>query len=328
MRIFGSDRIKGLMGRLGMEEGEAIEHGMVSRAIERAQKQVEGRNFEIRKHLLEYDDVMNKQREAIYRLRARHPRRPRGTRLRPRASPTRSLESLVETHCPEKTDPSDWNLTGAGAPTSSPTSTSTSHERRPRPRRSSASRSCATTSGRWSKPSTTRRRRASGPSSCACFERDMLLRVVDQAWKDHLLALDHLKEGIGLRGYGQRDPLNEYKKESYELFQAMKERVEDTVIKTLFRLEPITEEQMDRERQQRDGSPPSLRACASRRRSPPAPRSPPPRSPRPPSAPPPHPLRRLRSRSAPRRSGRNDPCPCGSGKKYKKCHGATVGVGA
>jgi len=137
--------------------------------------------------------------------------------------------------------------------------------------------------------------------------------VVDHSWKDHLLALDHLKEGIGLRGYGQKDPLNEYKKESYELFLAMKERVEDTVIKTLYRLEPVSEAQMEEERRRKAEA---QRAAAAQRFQFSAP---------------------AKSAEASKAAtvvnkeakvGRNDPCPCGSGKKYKKCHGAAAGAGA
>jgi preprotein translocase subunit SecA len=135
-----------------------------------------------------------------------------------------------------------------------------------------------------------------------------MLRVVDQSWKDHLLALDHLKEGIGLRGYGQRDPKQEYKKESFDLFQAMKERIEDTITKTLFRLEPVSEEQMAEQRRRRQAPPMGFQFSA------PAKAGPPPRQ---------QPQTVVRQGE---KVGRNDPCPCGSGKKYKKCHGASSAV--
>jgi preprotein translocase subunit SecA len=129
--------------------------------------------------------------------------------------------------------------------------------------------------------------------------------VVDGSWKDHLLALDHLKEGIGLRGYGQRDPKNEYKRESFELLQAMKERVEDTVLKTLFRVEPVSVEQLAQQRRVRPPQPAPSRLDFS------APAK---------AAGPPRPVAVVREGE---KIGRNDPCPCGSGKKYKKCHGRT-----
>ena len=232
MRIFGSERIQGLMGRLGMEEGEAIEHRMVSRAIERAQKQVEGRNFEIRKHLLEYDDVMNKQREAIYKLRRDIFDGTEGRDYVVGVSKD-ILETLVATHCPEKTEPAEWTLSelvkdvlayfdidlhARGLKLAEMTD------------REIAEEVWAMVEAKYLD-----KEQRLGPELLRMLERDVMLRYVDLAWKDHLLALDHLKEGIGLRGYGQRDPLQEYKKESYELFQALKERVEDTVIKTLFR---------------------------------------------------------------------------------------------
>ena len=207
MRIFGGDRIKGLMERLGMEEGVPIEHGMVSRAIERAQKQVEGRNFEIRKHLLEYDDVMNKQREAIYSLRREILdgeegkeyilERADGRRRLPRRHPLR----------PRRSTPADWDLDGARH----------RHARllRHRPRRARRPRVELGVDelrehlkGAVDRSKYEEKEARLGAELMRLFERDILLRVVDHAWKDHLLALDHLKEGIGLRGYGQRDPLS------------------------------------------------------------------------------------------------------------------------
>jgi preprotein translocase subunit SecA len=146
------------------------------------------------------------------------------------------------------------------------------------------------------------------PEVIRSFERAIMLHAVDTAWKDHLLALDHLKEGIGLRGYGQRDPLQEYKKESYELFEAMRERVENDIVERLFRYEPMTEEQMAEQRRRRE------RVAAPKiQLSGPSPESQ--GASRPPQA------------VAKDKVGRNDPCPCGSGKKYKKCHGAAVTVG-
>ena len=323
MRLFGSERIQGLMGRLGMEEGEAIEHGMVSRAIERAQKQVEGRNFETRKHLLEYDDVMNKQREAIYKLRRDI---FDGTEGRDYILGVTKdiLETLVATHCPEKTEPSEWTLSelvkdvlayydidlhARGLKLAEMTAAEISEE------------VWAMVEAKYLD-----KEARLGAELLRMLERDVLLRYVDLAWKDHLLALDHLKEGIGLRGYGQRDPLQEYKKESYELFQALKERVEDTVIKTLFRMEPVSEQQLEEERLRRERAAPVQRLVFSAPQGLPAsgvapgatPGAPggPPGRPGPPPAP--QPIR------VEDKTGRNDPCPCGSGKKYKKCHGATA----
>jgi preprotein translocase subunit SecA len=306
MRIFGSDRIKGLMSRLGMEEGEAIEHGMVSRAIERAQKQVEGRNFEVRKHLLEYDDVMNKQREAIYTLR-RDILAGREDKNYVLKITDDIVESIVATHCPEGTEPQDWNLSELATDVLAffnldvHTAGISLEGRSPEEILESVGNAVR---GKYEE-----KERRLGSELMRLLERDLLLRIVDQSWKDHLLALDHLKEGIGLRGYGQRDPLQEYKKESYNLFQAMKDRIEDSSIRNLFRIEPISEEQMEEERlrRERETAPKKLSFTAPPKASGPVPSA--------------------AARVDPSKVGRNDPCPCGSGKKYKKCHGAAAGTG-
>jgi preprotein translocase subunit SecA len=301
MRIFGSDRIKGLMGRLGMEEGEAIEHGMVTKAIERAQKQVEGRNFEIRKHLLEYDDVMNKQREAIYKLR-RDILEGREGRDYVFGVAEEILDSLLATHCPEKSDPQDWDLTGlrtemlayfninAGELNLDELGIDELRE----------------TLWKAAEARYQEKESRHQPEVMRSFERAIMLHAVDVAWKDHLLALDHLKEGIGLRGYGQRDPLQEYKRESFDLFEMMRDRVENDIIQKLFRYEPVTEEQMIEQRVRQQRTAPKIELSA------------------PPKAEGQRPQPTVH-RDA--KIGRNDPCPCGSGKKYKKCHGAAVTVG-
>ncbi|HEX4963529.1 MAG TPA: preprotein translocase subunit SecA [Thermoanaerobaculia bacterium] len=301
MRIFGSDRIQGLMGKLGMEEGEAIEHRMVSRAIQRAQTQVEGRNFEIRKHLLEYDDVMNKQREAIYKLRRDILDGNEG-RDYVMGLAEDILEGMLETHCSEKIDPSEWDLTGlrtemlayfninAGAMKLDELGIDEMRDTL------------------WNAIESRYQEKETRHSEEVIrgFERAIMLNAVDTAWKDHLLALDHLKEGISLRGYGQRDPLQEYKKESFDLFEMMRERVEDDIVQKLYRFEPVTEEQMLEQRARQQRAAPKLELSA------------------PPKVEGQRPQPTV-NREA--KVGRNDPCPCGSGKKYKKCHGAQVTVG-
>jgi preprotein translocase subunit SecA len=305
MRIFGSDRIKGLMGRLGMEEGEAIEHGMVSRAIERAQKQVEGRNFEVRKHLLEYDDVMNKQREAIYTLRRDIllGKEDKGYVLKIADD---IIETVVSAQCPEGTDPSDWNLAELATDVLAYFNIDVHAAGIELQGRSPEELVESITAAVHAKYEDKEARLSS--ELMRLLERDVLLRVVDQSWKDHLLALDHLKEGIGLRGYGQRDPLQEYKKESYSLFQSMKDRVEDLSIRNLFRIEPISEQQMEEERRRKERAvvqPKNFNFSAPPKTSAPTPAA---------------------ARVDASKVGRNDPCPCGSGKKYKKCHGAASGA--
>jgi preprotein translocase subunit SecA len=305
MRIFGSDRIKGIMGRLGMEEGEPIEHTMVSKAIKRAQEQVEGRNFDTRKHLLEYDDVMNKQREAIYQLR-RDILEGKEGRDYVMGLATDIVGSLVDAHCPEKEDPADWDF--AGLRTELLAYFNLGVQELPPDLEQLAvedlkEKLAATVEARYDEKETRH-----APEIIRSFERAIMLHSVDTAWKDHLLALDHLKEGIGLRGYGQRDPLQEYKKESFELFEAMRERVENDIIERLFRYEPITEEQLAEQRRRREQvERPKIQLSTT-------------------------PLEAQGSQKpqtvvAKDKVGRNDPCPCGSGKKYKKCHGAAVTVG-
>jgi preprotein translocase subunit SecA len=303
MRIFGSDKIQGLMGKLGMEEDEPIEHKWVTGAIERAQKQVEGRNFETRKHLLEYDDVMNKQREAIYKLRRDVLEGSEGREYVLKIA-NDVLDSLLETHCGEKLDPQDWDLPGLRTQFLSYFNINAGELRL----EELGIDELRQTLWKVIEHRYTDRESRHPEEVIRGFERAIMLHAVDVAWKDHLLALDHLKEGIGLRGYGQRDPLNEYKRESFELFEAMKERIEDDILQKLFRYEPMTEEQVLEQRRRQE------RAAAPRIEL---------------SAPPKveGPQRSQPTVSKDAKVGRNDPCPCGSGKKYKKCHGAEVTVG-
>jgi len=306
LRIFASDRLREWMKHLGMEEGVPIESGMVSRSIERAQKQVEGRNFEIRKHLLEYDDVMNKQREAVYRLRRNVLEGKEGREWVLRAA-REIVTSLVDSYCPADKHPDEWDheaferelkdlfgLTLAQADVSWDTVT--------RPRLEEAV--TATVEQRFEE-----RERTIGADQFRQLERYLILSVLDAQWKDHLLALDHLKEGIGMRAYGQRDPLVEYKRESFELFQEMMERLEDQVVQYLYRVELVQAPPQQQRRRQvahREVKAEATGLQGERREAQHSPTTGPPTTVR---------------RSTPK-VGRNDPCPCGSGKKYKKCHGA------
>ncbi|HEX2163090.1 MAG TPA: preprotein translocase subunit SecA [Thermoanaerobaculia bacterium] len=311
MRIFiGGDRLKNIMTRLGMQEGEPIESKMVSRSIERAQQQVEGRNFEIRKNLLEYDDVMNKQRTEIYRLRRDILEGREGRDYLLQISKD-VVDFMVDTHCPERSDPADWELPELATDVLAYFDIDVHQlgiELDALGRDALRDALWQAVEAKYADKEG--RLEAIRPNLPRLFERDVMLRVLDQAWKDHLLALDHLKEGIGLRGYGQRDPKNEYKRESFELFQEMKERVEDQVIKTLFRLEPVSEEQLAEQRRRRAERAPAQRFQLT------APAK---------SSAPQKPATVVHKND---KVGRNDPCPCGSGKKYKKCHGATAAVGA
>ena len=317
MRIFGGDRVKGLMGKLGMEEGEPIEHNMVSKAIERAQRQVEGRNFEIRKNLLEYDDVMNKQREAIYQLR-RDILDGREGREYIETISHDLVGYVVDTHCPAKADPRDWDLAEMATDMLAYFDIDIHTESDDLDDLGVDELTARLQQMADSKYNEKQERL--GSELMAAFQRDVMLRVVDQSWKDHLLALDHLKEGIGLRAMGQKDPKNEYKRESFELFQAMKERIEDTILKTVYRVEPMSVEQLNEQRRQRRQRPPS----GFQLNAPPKAAAPlgPGAADQPAGQGPPRTVVRQEAKV-----GRNAPCPCGSGKKYKKCHGAPARVG-
>ena len=302
MRIFGSERMKGFIGR-GMVEGEPIEHRMVTKAIERAQKQVEGRNFEVRKHLLEYDDVMNKQREAIYELRKDILSGREGKDYVLRTAED-IIGYFVQTHCPEKADPRDWNLSEIRTDALAYFGIDLNESGLDLEEMGVEELEEALNDAVKAKYEEKEERY--GEDVMHTFERYILLREVDQAWKDHLLALDHLKEGIGLRGYGQRDPKQEYKKESYEIFQQMKEHIEDSVVKKLFLFEPVSAEQLAEQRRRRQAPPADMRFSAPFKSA-----------------------QRQKPQTMVRKGekvGRNDPCPCGSGKKYKKCCGSAAGA--
>jgi preprotein translocase subunit SecA len=336
MRIFGDNtsRVQRLMEKLGMEEGEAIEHNMVSRAIERAQKQVEGRNFEVRKQLLKYDDVMNKQREAVYSMR-RETLEGHDTRGELMRMSREVLDGAIDMHCPENADPRDWNLSELATDVLSYFDIDVNKTGLKLDELGVEEMRDAlwqTIEGTYAE-----KEARHGEALIRGAERAIMLKVLDDNWKDHLLALDHLKEGIGLRGYAQKDPLNEYKKESFDLFADLKDRTEDTVIRHLFRVEPVSEEEMlerrrimaERMRQQLQLSAPAKTSGGPTGAAPQAapatrPAGPPLRRPVVPGM---SPVQAAASQGVDfSKVGRNDQCPCGSGKKFKKCHGATQAV--
>ncbi|HLA78228.1 MAG TPA: preprotein translocase subunit SecA [Vicinamibacteria bacterium] len=348
MRIFGSDRISGLMLRLGMEEGVPIEHRMVTKSIERAQKQVEAQNFATRKHLLEYDDVMNKQREAIYGLR-RRVLEGKDTRDHVIALADEVLEWYVDTHCPERADPESWSQEGMQGILKETFGIEVSLAELASMGRSEMIQEFT----RRIRARYQDKERAIGPELMLFHQRMIMLQIVDSQWKDHLYSLDHLKEGIGLRGYGQRDPLVEYKKESFSMFQDLMDRIDEEILKWIYLYQPVPVAGPDLEDvgfdtapvRARRGGPrehpsgaraqePALSAAGSGGLalggSRPLPRNLTMNDPsEAPSA-----FARAEPKEAQggggsvqtvkregKKVGRNDPCPCGSGKKYKKCHG-------
>ena len=332
MRIFAKEWVSTLLQRLGMEEGIPIESRLISRRIEKAQEAVEGQNFEARKHLLEYDDVMNKQREAVYGLRHQLLEGVEQKELILEDYVSSILSDLMDQYCPVKTHPEDWDLKGL--------------------KDAVFTRFGVDILAEGLKPETLNRQELGdavfdrlkarydakekliGPDAMRYHERMIMLSVLDAQWKDHLRDMDHLKEGIGLRGYGQHDPLVEYKRESFDMFEAMMRRFQEDTVRYLYLMQILERPAEPRAVPAGVGSQGGPGADGNGRR-------------------PPRNVttsvddieeafqrRKRRELESARMAGsgdmqqvqqvvrgsakigRNDPCPCGSGKKYKKCCGA------
>ncbi|HSG06674.1 MAG TPA: SEC-C metal-binding domain-containing protein, partial [Nitrospiria bacterium] len=293
MRIFGSERISGLMQRLGMEEGVPIEHRMVTRAIQNAQKKVEDHNFDIRKQLIEYDDVMNKQREVIYEQRRQILRGEDLTDLYMGMMEDR-LAEFLDVYCSEEVYPEEWDLAGLNEAIHRQYGFSVDAGEDLREVGREAIREDF-----MKKIDEHYRARTEemGEELTRKVQKMVILRVIDIQWKDHLLGMDAMKEGIGLRGYGQKDPLVEYKREGFGMFAAMMERVKADAVEQLFKVQLV---EGSGEQTARLTAPRTPRFQFSHGSAPPKPKT----------------VQRDADKV-----GRNDPCPCGSGKKYKKCHG-------
>ena len=293
LRIFGGDRIHSVMDRLGIEEGEHIEHKLISKAIENAQSKVEGHNFEIRKHLLEYDDVMNQQREIIYRQR-REALTSKDLKQVAHDMMEDVSYDLVEGFVLDKTALKDWDLEGLSSAIKGQFNMDLSLDK---PVQENFS---ADQLGQFifdaAQAVYQKKEQMYGPEIIRHVERFIILQTVDTRWKEHLLNMDHLKEGIGLRGYAQQDPLRIYKKEGFDMFQDLMKRIKQEVVDILFKIQiasPTQVEEMKQEEQQDlTFSSPSDESA------------------------PKEPIRRSSEKIQ-----RNAPCPCGSGKKYKKCCG-------
>jgi preprotein translocase subunit SecA len=299
LRIFGGERMQSIMYRLGMTEGVPIESRLISKRIENAQKAVEAQNFEARKHLLEYDDVMNKQRETIYSLRRSFLEgRDQKEFVLERAEAI--VNELVETYCPREQHPDQWNVTqfsnemlnqfGLDLKTAGVEVAEVGHD------------GLAETLLEKAKARYEEKETLFSAATLRWLERHILLDIVDAQWKDHLLTLDHLKEGIGLRGYGQKDPLVEFKKEAFTLFDELMNRIDTEAVRFLFLMQPAKpqeEAKQIEQRQRRQQQNLQFQAGPAQAEAP----------------------KPVRSGA---KVGRNDPCPCGSGKKYKKCHGTAA----
>src|SRR5216117_162275 len=335
MRIFGGERVKALMFRLGMTEGVPIESGLISRRIENAQKSVEAQNFDARKHLLEYDDVMNKQRETIYAIR-RSALEGKDQRDYVLGIAEDVVRELAETFCPREQHPGQWNTTqflaesnaqfGIDMKAAGADPGTLSHDQL-------ADAAVEAVKKRYEE-----KEKQFGTDLMRWLERRIILDVVDSQWKDHLLSLDHLKEGIGLRGYAQKDPIVEFKKEAFVLFEDMMARIDNETIRYLFHIQMQQGEQPpEARRPEPPRTPPQSAAAAAASAAarvnepqhlPSVAREIERRQQRqqkdlqyqtgPAQAEAPKPVR------VGAKVGRNDPCPCGSGKKYKKCHGANA----
>jgi preprotein translocase subunit SecA len=308
MRIFAGDKVKALMQRLGMEQGVAIESKMVSKRIESAQKSVEGRNFEARKHLLEYDDVMNRQRETIYGLRRQLMEQPdqREYLLGEKGVAHDLLSDLTKQYINPEVNPDDWDVENYKVQLNAIYDFDADAEGIDFTRATSEE----IVEFIWEKLKTkyAEKEQQMGEEMMRTYERFIMLNIIDAQWKDHLLAIDHLKQGIGLVGYGQKDPLVEYKKESFDLFQAMLDRIDTSTIRSLFNLQVSVEQTPETIQQRRPPRRPSAltftgpnqgAAAAGEEAG----------------------KTKTVTRDQPK-VGRNEPCPCGSGKKYKKCCGA------
>jgi preprotein translocase SecA subunit len=297
MRIFGADRIQGIMSRLGMEEGVPIEHGLVTRAIENAQKKVEAHNFDIRKHLLEYDDVMNKQREVIYNQR-REVLKGEDLKQEVLEMAQGLSDEILARYGDKELHPSDWDLPGLRE--------GLHHQFNLRVDFKAEELDNLTVDGltelaieKITQAYEDKETRFGAPM-LRQLEKIIMLQTIDSLWKDHLLSMDHLKEGIGLRGYGQKNPLQEYQKEGFEMFEEMIHRIQEDVVQKLFTVEIARESVAQRMEMEQ---PRPQRMILSRGgESVEAPRAP-------------------QARRQGEKIGRNNPCPCGSGKKYKRCCG-------
>ena len=302
MRIFASERVSQLMLKLGMEEGVPIEHGMVTRAIANAQKKVEAHNFEIRKQLLEYDDVMNKQRQVIYQHRHAV---LAGENLKEDLLDMMAgmIDSAMAIYCPVEQYPEEWDMKGLVEMMQGQFGIDITQGKNDdgASLRELGRDALAEDLRKLVHEGYERKEQELGSDLMRFLEKTFMLQVIDHHWKDHLLGMDHLRDGIGLRGYGQKDPLIEYKKEGYDLFAGMMQRVKSDALERLFKVQAVKNDTPA------DAPPP-----------PPVISRPQPKLT----------LNRGDERAAPQtvqrsddKVGRNDPCPCGSGKKYKKCHG-------
>ena len=302
LRIFGADKLKGLMGRIGMEDGVPIEHRWISKAIENAQKKVEAHNFDIRKHLLEYDDVMNRQREVVY-----HRRKELLS-----GAPIKDdivdmcdalIEEIVKAHVEAEAAPEEWNWKAIEDAFYKQFHFHFNFRENANGRAIDHPDDLVEVAGERVRALYDEREQEFTPPVMRQIEKIVMLQTLDSLWKDHLLAMDHLKESIGLRGYAQLNPLVEYQKEGFSMFEALMATMQMDVVEKVFSVQTVREQSVQQlEQQQRPQR--VVMSHGGQTEQAPA------------GAPPGAAVKREADKV-----GRNDPCPCGSGKKYKRCHG-------
>jgi preprotein translocase subunit SecA len=318
MRIFGSERISGIMGKLGMTEDEAIEHPFISKSIERAQKTVEGHNFDMRKHLLQYDDVMNKQREVVY---TRREAILEGENIRDEVMVM--VQDIVESHfeanTPVEEEPENWDLS-VFAKWFEETFVASSQGLVPAKGATIDRDGLKRAFMKRAELAYMQKESQVGPEAMRELERYLTLEALDSLWKDLLLSMDHIKEGIGLQAYGQKDPLLEYKKEAFNAFSELMASVKEEVVPMLMRVQRTEESTplihaQDPIMMKLTESRPEFNVPGAQTESMGMPLGT--NAGNPPAKVIVEPIRRDMPKV-----GRNDVCPCGSGKKYKKCHGS------
>ena len=297
MRIFASERISGLMDKMGWKEGEPIEHKMITRSIENAQKKVEGRNFDIRKHLLEYDDVLNTQRDVVYTKRKEILTGGENLKDNFYVIVEELINDVTNSYLPEKIDESDSDFTELEDAFKRIFNIDVNIKDQSFEKLDQASISDFLIEK--AKEFYENKEAEIGSEILRQVERFIMLQNLDYLWKDHLLNMDHLREGIGLMGYAQKDPLREYKREGFDMFSALMSKFEEEICEKLFKVQPVNEVDMDKMEEQRRVEEKKMVMGRGEDQE----------------EKPKQPVRRGE------KIGRNDLCPCGSGKKYKKCCG-------
>jgi preprotein translocase subunit SecA len=300
MRIFASETITKIMDKLGWEEGEPIEHKMISKSIENAQKKVEGHNFDIRKHLLDYDDVLNTQRDVIYTKRKEFLAGGENLKENLFEMADDIAEDITTASLPEKIDSDIIDFGELKESLHTLFNIEIDFEDLPEDviKKEDVTEYIQHKVHEYYE----QKEKDISSETMRQIERFVMLQTVDYLWKDHLLNMDHLREGIGLRGYAQRNPLHEYKREGYDMFGSLIYRLSNDVCEKLFRVQPVSETDMERLEKKRRAEQQRMVLSSGEGEGKEEEKK--------------KPIRRQE-----KKIGRNDPCPCGSGKKYKKCHG-------